>query len=74
MEKTIALTEDEAEMLETYLFRKQINLENSNLTDAKCYPLICSIRKNCEKSVYRTNKTRYNYNRKRQGAEYYDSH
>lgn len=50
MEKTITLTEDEAEMLETYLFRKQINLENSNLTDAKCYPLICSIRKKLLKS------------------------
>ena len=50
MEKTITLTEDEAEMLESYLFRKQINLENSNLTDAKCYPLICSIRKKLRKS------------------------
>ena len=50
MEKTITLTEDEAEMLETYLFRKQINLENSNLTDAKCYPLICSIRKKLSKN------------------------
>ena len=45
MEKTITLTKEEAEMLESYLFRKQINLENSNLTDSKCYPLICSIRK-----------------------------
>ena len=50
MEKTITLTEDEAEMLETYLFRKQINLENSNLTDANCYPLICSISKKLLKS------------------------
>ena len=52
MEKTITLTEDEdeVEMLETYLFRKQINLENSNLTDAKCYPIICSIRKKLLKS------------------------
>lgn len=54
MEKTITLTEDEAEMLETYLFRKQINLENSNLTDAKCYPLICSIRKKLLKSGSRS--------------------
>ena len=53
MEKTITLTEDEAEMLENYLFRKQINLENSNLTDAKCYPLICSIRKKLLKSGLR---------------------
>lgn len=51
MEKTITLTEDEAEMLETYLFRKQINLENSNLTDAKCYSLICSIRKKLSKNA-----------------------
>jgi len=41
----LELTEDEAKMLESYLFRKQVNLENSNLTDSKCYPLICSIRK-----------------------------
>ena len=49
MEKTITLTKEEAEMLEYYLFKKQINLENSGLTDAKCYPLICSIRKKLNK-------------------------
>jgi len=42
---TITLTGEEAKMLETYLFRKQVNLESSGLTDAKCYPLILSIRK-----------------------------
>ena len=45
MEKVITLTKDEVEMLEVYLFRKQINLENSNLTDSRCYSLICSIRR-----------------------------
>ena len=40
---------EEAEMLENYLFKKQINLENSNLTDAKCYRLILSIRKKLSK-------------------------
>ena len=53
MEKTITLTKEEAEMLESYLFRKQINLENSNLTDSKCYPLICSIRKKLSKTIYK---------------------
>jgi len=46
---TLELTKDEAEMLESYLFRKQINLENANLTDSKCYPLICNIRKKLKK-------------------------
>ena len=46
---TIELTKDEAEMLENYLFKKQINFENSNLTDAKCYRLILSIRKKLSK-------------------------
>ncbi len=41
---TLKLSQDEAEMLENYLFKKQINLEASNLTDAKCYGLIISIR------------------------------
>ena len=41
---TVELTKEEAEMLESYLFRKQINLENAGLTDSKCYPLIYSIR------------------------------
>lgn len=45
----LELTQEEAEMLEKYLFRKQINLENANLTDAKCYPLICNIRKKLKK-------------------------
>jgi hypothetical protein len=47
--KNLELTKEEAEMLEAYLFRKQINLENSNLTDSKCYPLICSIRRKLKK-------------------------
>ena len=49
----IELTKEEAEMLENYLFKKQINLENSNLTDAKCYGLILSIRKKLSKEVYK---------------------
>ena len=48
---TIELTKEEAEMLENYLFKKQINLENSNLTDAKCYRLILSIRKKLSKAM-----------------------
>jgi hypothetical protein len=45
----LELTEEEAEMLEAYLFHKQINLENANLKDSKCYPLICGIRKKLKK-------------------------
>lgn len=41
--KKIELTEEEAKILEDYLFRKIINLENSGLTDSKCYPILCSI-------------------------------
>ena len=52
---TIELTKEEAEMLENYLFKKQINLENSDLTDAKCYRLILSIRKKLSKKQFTNN-------------------
>ena len=42
--KNIMLTDDECEVLETYLFRKLCKLEDSGLTDSKCYPLLYSIR------------------------------
>ncbi len=41
---TINLTQEEAEVLENYLFRKCIKLEESKLTDSKCYPLLYSIK------------------------------
>ena len=41
--KKIELTEDEVEVLKNYLFRKIINLENANLTDSKCYPILYSV-------------------------------
>lgn len=41
----IELNEEESEVLENYLFKKAINLENSGLTDSKCYKIFCSIRK-----------------------------
>lgn len=39
------LTNEEIEVLDNYLFKKIINLENANLTDSKCYPILCSIRR-----------------------------
>ena len=41
---TIKLTKEEKEVLETYLDRKLYKLEESGLTDSKCYPLLYSIR------------------------------
>ena len=44
LEKTVTLNKDEIEVIENCLFRRQIHLEESNLTDAKCYKLIIGIR------------------------------
>ena len=35
---SIELTEDEAEVVSNYLFRKACKLEESNLKDSYCYP------------------------------------
>lgn len=40
----LELTKDEAEVLETYLFRKCAKLEESGLTDSRCYVALSSIR------------------------------
>lgn len=40
----VELNNEELEILENYIFKKLINLENSNLTDAKCYRILYSIR------------------------------
>lgn len=37
-------TEDEIEVVSDYLLRKMMRLEESGLTDSKCYPLIASFR------------------------------
>lgn len=39
---TITLTEEEAEVVDNYIFRKACRLEESNLTDSKCYPALMS--------------------------------
>lgn len=36
----ITLTEDEAEVVSSYLLRKSMRLEESGLTDSYCYPRI----------------------------------
>lgn len=41
----LPLTDDEAEVLENYLFKKICKLEDAGLTDSHCYPLLCSIRR-----------------------------
>ena len=40
----IDLTAEESEVLEAYLFRKACRLEESGLTDSKCYRAMQSIR------------------------------
>lgn len=40
---TIVLTPEEAEVIDEYIFRKAINLENAGLTDSKCYPNLMSV-------------------------------
>ncbi len=47
--KTVILTNEECAILENYLFKKIINLENSNLTDSKCYKIFWSIRQKLKK-------------------------
>lgn len=37
-------TKDEIEVVSDYLLRKMMRLEEANLTDSKCYPLIVSFR------------------------------
>lgn len=41
----LPLTDDEAEVLENYLFKKICRLEDAGLTDSHCYPLLCSMRR-----------------------------
>lgn len=47
----IELTQQEAEVLENYLFRKLICLKESNLEDAKCYEALHSIQKKLVKEM-----------------------
>lgn len=51
MKFNMKLTKDEIIVLENYLFRKLINLENSNLTEAKCYKILYSIRQKLLKEI-----------------------
>ena len=39
----IELTEEEAEVLDNYIFKKICKLEESNLTDSLCYSKLLSI-------------------------------
>jgi len=48
--KNLELTQDEAEVLENYLFRKLCRLEEAGLTDSRCYPLLYSIRQKIKKT------------------------
>lgn len=42
-ELTLKLTKEEAEVLSNYLERKLYKLEQSGLTDSRCYPLLYSV-------------------------------
>ena len=39
----IKLTEDEAEVISNYIFRKVCRLEDANLKDSYCYPRLYSV-------------------------------
>lgn len=39
----VELTQEEVEVLKNYLLRKCMKLEEANLTDSKCYPLLYSV-------------------------------
>lgn len=40
---TIQLTEEEAEVLDDYIFRKACRLKEAGLEDSKCYPNLMSV-------------------------------
>lgn len=40
---TITLTEEEADVIDNYIFRKACRLEEANLKDSKCYPNLMSV-------------------------------
>lgn len=50
MEITITLTEDEVEVIDSYIFRKACRLEESGLTDSKCYPRLMSVHRKIVKA------------------------
>ena len=47
---TINLSEEEAEMLDDYIERKCYKLEQANLTDSKCYPLLYSVHRKIKRT------------------------
>jgi len=47
----IELTPEEAEVVDNYIFRKAIRLEESNLTDSYCYPKLMSAHRKLQKSL-----------------------
>lgn len=45
----LELTEEEAEVLDSYIFRKAIRLKEAGLEDSKCYPLLMSVHNKLQK-------------------------
>lgn len=46
---TIELTEEEAEVLDYYIFRKACRLKESGLEDAKCYTVFMNVHRKLQK-------------------------
>ena len=51
----IELTQEEAEVLDSYVFKKICGLEAAGLTDSKCYPILYSIHHKIKEKTF-TNK------------------
>lgn len=47
----IELTKEEAEVLDNYIFRKAVRLEEAGLTDSYCYPKLMSVHKKLQKKL-----------------------
>ena len=47
----LELTKEELEVLEGCVFHRMIMLENADLKDSHCYPLLCSIHNKINKEL-----------------------
>lgn len=48
---TVDLTEEEAEVIDNYIFRKASRLEEANLTDSYCYPKLMAVHHKLQKKI-----------------------
>jgi hypothetical protein len=47
---TIELTDEEAEVVDNYIFRKMCRLEDANLTESFCYPRLASAHRKIQRA------------------------